>query len=159
MKTGLYIVSFCIFALVVMTCGCGKSDVEIQRLVQEKLNAEGISGITAIAKEGIVTLTGEVDSDAVKAKAENSAGSVDGVKSVVNNITLNAQPLSPSDQALKNKIEESWEKTGCEGAVVEVREGVATVSGTVPDAKYAQCIMVLSQSGAEQQVNNLRKAK
>jgi len=159
MKIGLYIVALFVSALAVMVVACGESDMDIQRAVQDKLNADGVTGVTATVKEGATTLTGTVDNEATKSRAETSAESVEGVKSVVNNITLNIQPLSASDQALKNKIEESWKQAGCDGATVEVRDGVATVSGTVPDAKYAQCIIVLSQSGAEQQVNNLKKAK
>lgn len=159
MKTALYILACYVFALTIVMCGCGQSDVDIQRAVQDKLNADGVTGVRATVKEGVATLTGVVDNEPTKERAENSAKSVDGVKSVVNNIALNTQPLSASDQALKSKIEENWRQTGCDGATVEVRDGVATISGTVPDAKYAQCIVVLSQSGVTDQVNNLRKAK
>ena len=38
--------------------------------------------------DGVVTLTGEVASDAAKAKAEEIAKATEGVKSVVNNLTV-----------------------------------------------------------------------
>ena len=161
MKIGLYIVGLCAVTLAVIISGCAKSDTGIQRDVRDKLQSDGISGVTATVDQGVVTLAGEVGSDAIRAKAEDSVRAIDGVKSVVNKITLKSQPLSASDQALKNKIEENWKTAGCDGAAVEVKDGVAMVSGTVPDAKYAQCLMVLSQSGVEQQqqINNLKKGK
>jgi hypothetical protein len=42
--------------------------------------------------EGVVTLTGAVDSDAIKSKVEQDAKSVEGVKSVVNNLTVKPPP-------------------------------------------------------------------
>ena len=149
-------------AVAVMAAACGKKDADIQKAVQDKLTADGVTGVTATVKDGVATLTGEVKDVTVKSKAETSAKSVDGVKSVTNNISLAALPVatpSASDQALKGKIEENWKKAGCTGATVDVKDGVATIGGTVPEAKYAQCIQVVNESGALKPVNNLQKGK
>jgi len=148
--------------LAVVAGACGKKDVDIQKSVQDKLTADGVTGVTATVKDGVATLTGEVKDITVKSKAETSAKSVDGVKSVTNEITLAPVPVSTpaaSDQALEGKINENWKKAGCTGATVSVKDGVATISGTVPAAKYAQCIQVVNESGALRPVNNLQKGK
>ena len=148
--------------LAVVAGACGKKDADIQKSVQDKLTADGVTGVTATVKDGVATLTGEVKDITVKSKAETSAKSVDGVKSVTNEITLAPVPVSTpaaSDQALEGKINENWKKAGCTGATVSVKDGVATISGTVPAAKYAQCIQVVNESGALRPVNNLQKGK
>ena len=60
---------------------------------------------------------------------------------------------------LKGKIEENFKKAGCTGATVEVKDGVATVRGAVPDAKYVECVKVVQESGALKPVNLLEKSK
>jgi osmotically-inducible protein OsmY len=162
MKIKFYAIAMLAFALATLAAGCGKKDEDIQKAVQDKLTADGVAGVTATVKDGVATLNGEVKDITVKSKAETSAKSVDGVKSVTNNITLAPLPVATpaaSDQALKGKIEENWKKAGCTGATVDVKDGVATISGTVPADKYAQCIQVVNESGAVKPVNNLQKGK
>jgi osmotically-inducible protein OsmY len=162
MNKKLSVLVFVALMLSIMAAACGKKDADIQKAVQDKLTADGVTGVTATVKDGVATLTGEVKDITFKSKAENSARSVDGVKSVDNKLTTAPLPVatpSASDQALKGKIEENWKKAGCDGATVDVKDGVATVSGTVPDAKYATCWQVVSESGALKPVNNLQKGK
>ena len=148
--------------LAVVAGACGKKDADIQKAVQDKLTADGVTGVTATVKDGVATLSGEVADITVKSKAENSAKGVDGVKSVTNNLTLKPVPVATpaaNDQALKGKIEENWKKAGCTGATGDVKDVVSTISGTVPAAKYAECIQVVNESGALKPVNNLQKGK
>jgi hyperosmotically inducible protein len=44
--------------------------------------------LEAVSKDGVVTLTGTVDTEGQKNKATKLAKKVKGVKSVVNNITI-----------------------------------------------------------------------
>lgn len=162
MNRKLSILVVFVLALSVLAAACGKKDADIQKAVQDKLTVDGVSGVTATVKDGVATLTGEVKDITVKSKAETSAKSVDGVKSVTNDIKLAPLPVATpaaGDQALKGKIEENWKKAGCDGATVEVKDGVATIGGTVPAAKYAECIQVVNESGAVKPVNNLQKGK
>jgi osmotically-inducible protein OsmY len=46
------------------------------------------TGITVEVKDGVVTLTGKVESDKVRSKSEKLAKKVKGVKSVVNQLTV-----------------------------------------------------------------------
>ena len=148
--------------LAMITGACGKKDSDIQKAVQDKLAADNVSGVTATVKDGVATLTGEVADITVKTKAENSVKSVDGVKSVTNNLTLKplpvATPAAP-DPALTGKINENLKKAGCTGATAEVVNGKVTIKGTVPEAKYVECIQVVNQSGVTGIDNQLQKGK
>lgn len=147
-------------AAVVFMVACGKSDADVLKAVQAKLTADGVTGVTAAVKDGVATLTGEVADAAVKSKAEASAKAVEGVKSVVNSLTLKpipvATPAAP-DPALTAKITENLKKAGCTGASVAVVNGVVTVTGEVAGAKYAECIQVIQQAGITGIKNELKK--
>ena len=147
-------------AIALMAGACGKKDADIQKAVQDKLAADNVTGVTATVKDGVATLSGEVADITVKTKAENSAKTVDGVKSVTNNITLKPLPVATpamADQALKGTVEEGLKKAGCTGANVTVSNGTVTLTGTVPADKFAQCVMVANQAGATKVENQLVK--
>lgn len=146
---------------VIFMAACGKSDADLQKAVQDKLAADKVTGVTVAVKDGVATLTGEVADITVKNKAEASA-KVEGIKSVDNKLTLKPLPTPtppPADPALKGKIEENLKKAGCTGLTVDTAAGKVTVSGTVPDAKYAQCVQVVNESGALGFTNNIQKGK
>ncbi len=134
----------------------------MQKGVTEKLAAAGVTGVTVAVKDGVATLTGEVADAAAKKKAEDTARTVEGVKSVVNSTTLKpvpvATPAAP-DPALTGKITEDLKKAGCTGASVSVASGKVTVTGEVPNAKYAECVQVIMQSGITGIDNQLKKGK
>lgn len=147
-------------AAVLFMSACGKSDADLQKAVQDKLVADGVSGVTATVKDGVATLTGEVADITVKNKAEASAKTVEGIKSVANNTTTKplpvATPAAP-DPALTGKINENLKKAGCTGASASVVNGKVTVTGEVPNAKYAECVQTIMQSGVTGIDNQLKK--
>jgi len=85
-------------ALLVVACRTNESperqvdDAEITAQVKSKLAADiGLSSVTNISvnsTNGVVTLAGQVDSNAVKAKAEASAKSVPKVVRVIDNLQV-----------------------------------------------------------------------
>lgn len=147
-------------AAAMFLAACGKSDADLQKAVQDKLTADGVSGVTVAVNGGVATLTGEVADITVKNKAQASAGAVEGIKSVTNNLTTKplpvATPAAP-DPALTGKITENLKKAGCTGANVAVVNGKVTVTGEVPNAKYAECVQVIMQSGITGIDNQLKK--
>jgi hyperosmotically inducible protein len=147
-------------AVILFVAACGKSDADLTKAVNAKLAADGVTGVTATVNNGVATLTGEVADVTVKAKAALSAKSVDGVKSVTDNTTVKplpvATPAAP-DQALLGKITENLKKANCGTAVVTVNNGKVTVTGAVPDAKYAECIQIIQQAGITGIDNQLKK--
>jgi len=68
-----------------------KSNADLQKDVQEAIKWEPLlsaAEIGVIAKEGVITLTGQVDSYWKKTEAEEAARSVAGVKAVVEKIEI-----------------------------------------------------------------------
>ena len=154
---------FFVFAVTLLAAACGKSDADIQKAVAAKLASDNVSGVTAAVNSGAVTLTGEVADITVKNKAEASAKSVEGVKSV-DGSGLRLKPLptpapAPADPMLQGKVDESLKKAGCTGAVAKVEAGTVTLTGTGPEAKFAECIKVVNESGAGKLNNQLQKSK
>ncbi|MFN6963658.1 MAG: BON domain-containing protein [Pyrinomonadaceae bacterium] len=146
--------------MLLAAAACGKKDADIQKAVQDKLAAVGVTGVAATVKDGTATLTGEVADVTVKKKAEDAAKSVDGVKSVDSKLTTRPLPVATpaaNDQALTGKINEDLKKAGCDGATATVVGGRVTVAGAVPESKYVTCIQVINQSGITGIDNQLKK--
>ncbi len=147
---------------IVLLGACGKNDADVQKAVAAKLAADNVTGVTVAVKDGVATLTGEVADITVKNKAGASARGVEGVKSVNDTITLKALPTpvpAPADPMLKGKVEENLKKAGCTGATVTIAGGTVTLSGTVPEAKFAECVKIVNESGAGKLDNQLEKGK
>jgi major membrane immunogen (membrane-anchored lipoprotein) len=156
-----FLTFFCL-AAVLFLAACGKSDADLQKAVTDKLKADNVAGVTAAVKDGVATLTGEVADITVKNKAEASAKAVEGIKSVVNSLTLKPLPTpvpAPADPMLKGKVDEALKKAGCTGVTIESKDGKITASGTAPDAKYAECVQAIMQSGATGFDNKIVKGK
>lgn len=154
--------SVLMLALAVMASACGKSDADLATAVNDKLKADGVTGVTATVNGGVATLTGEVSDVTVKTKAETSAKSVEGIKSVTNNVTTKPLPTATpaaADPALTGKINEDLKKAGCTGANAAVVNGVVTVVGEVPAAKYRECVQIVQQSGITGIKNELKQGK
>lgn len=83
--------------LAVCLFACQPSDTNVQQAVNEKLTAT--PGVSAEVKEGVVTLNGEVPDDASKVAAEDAVKGVNGVKSVTNNIMVQAAVPPPPPPA------------------------------------------------------------
>ncbi len=146
--------------LLLGACG-GKSDAELQGEADKKLKAEQTtSGVTVEVTEGVATISGDVADDAAKAKAEELA-KVEGVKNVINNVNVNAPPPAPTasaaDPELKTKMEESLKKAGCATVSVDVKDGVATLTGKVKGDKFPECIMAAQEAKPLRVENKLEK--
>src|ERR1700733_15862501 len=70
-----------------------RTDQQISNDIQAKISAESAlngQNIQVAVANGIATLSGTANDDASRALAGNDAGNVDGVKTVVNNLTVQA---------------------------------------------------------------------
>lgn len=100
------IVSVFLLLVLGLSVGCNRarSDAQIASDVQQKIQADGNVAnkqVTVSSNNGVVTLTGTAGSEVERAAVANDAAMVDGVKTVVNNLTLQAQappPPLPVDQ-------------------------------------------------------------
>ncbi|MGB8261658.1 MAG: BON domain-containing protein, partial [Terracidiphilus sp.] len=89
--------------MLVLAAGCRKqvpvapTDQQITSDVQTKLGGEpALQGqqIDVAVANGVVTLSGTVRSDSVRALAGTESGSINGVKTVVNNLTVQPAPVA-----------------------------------------------------------------
>lgn len=137
-------IAFCLMVVAGGTaCKSGPEDSTVTATVKSKLAVDTTTKASTInvdTKEGVVTLTGTVDTAAAKAQAETIAKATDGVKSVTNNLavrpaTATTGPGMPSagdgnDTAIENAIAASLTKAGVTGVEVDVVNGVATLKGS-----------------------------
>ena len=130
-------------------------DAGITGKVKSKLALDTRTSALKVSVEtanGVVTLTGTVPAESEKTAATEVAKMTDGVKNVVNNIVIDTTSLGASnvgqktEEAMKDagatmgdagvlaKIKTKFVAEGIIGTNVDVKDGVATLNGTVEDA-------------------------
>lgn len=115
--------SLVVLACAALTAGCGRSDATIQEDVQTRLTTdaalEGVQ-ISATAKDGVVVLSGEADTQEQQERAVQVAREVEGVKDVMSEITV-------EDERVSTAVEEALAADSLLASVpvrAETREGV-----------------------------------
>lgn len=115
--------------------------------------------------EGIVTLFGVVPTQEAKKAAEAQASRVSGVRSVVNSLQVvpeSAQAaVAASDEDVKNAVESALgSREDMKHVSVEVKNGVARLTGTVPDSadRLQASLVVRAARGVRSVQNDLRVA-
>jgi len=115
-----------------------KSDLEIQKDVIEELKWEpflNASEIGVAVKNGVVTLSGTLDSFAKKLAAEKAAKRITGVKAVAEDIVVKYNGTGvKSDTELAEAVINAlkWDSTVKEDQVkVKVENGIVTLEGKV----------------------------
>ena len=74
--------------------------------------------------------------------------------------TATPSPVTASeDTAIKNKTEAALTKAGVTGVTVEVKDGVVTLKGDVPKAKWQDAMKAANESGAKRVMNQLNDKK
>lgn len=91
-----------------LLAGCSRkverTDAQVASDVQNKIYSDpGIQSreITVQAASGIVTLSGQVNSEVERTAAANDAGAIDGVKTVINNLQVQQAQATPPAPAQK----------------------------------------------------------
>lgn len=145
-------------------CNRGPNDETLTQLVKAKISAEpalATQTVNVSAKDGVVTLTGNVNTEPNKAKAEELAKSVDGVKSVTNSLMVrppivNATPppVSP-DMQLKTSVMAGLTKYGITTVSAEVLNGEVTLTGDIPRAKLQDAMKAANESHPKKVVNKM----
>ncbi len=138
-------------------CKGGPSDADIQKAIDEKAKTSAdMSGVRASVDKGVVTLTGECKDDASKASCESAVKGMEGVKSVVNNITVAAPvvvtpPPAPvitaEDSAITAGVKDALKDF--QGAIATVKDGVITVTGKVKKGAKAKIMQAVSKLKAK----------
>lgn len=134
---------------VVISCKSGPTDEKIQQDISSTLSG----GVMASVKDGIVTLSGTCPDESCKNTSETSAKNVAGVKSVVNNIQVNAPPppepvVITSSDSLQTSVDALVKSYKTVQAKVD--NGVVTLTGEI---KRSQLTTLM------QSVNELKPKK
>lgn len=133
-------------AVVMPSCKSKVADSDVKAKVENAVAAT--PGITVDVNDGVVTLSGTATSEADKANAEAAVKALDdksGVKSVVNNITVQAPTAAPVintvDSDLTTKVVDATKDYPTVQATVA--NGVITVTGELEQAKVQNLKMAL----------------
>lgn len=113
----------------VPACKGKNRDADIQTAINSKTQSDpNLAGVSATVVEGTVTLTGTCADEPCRQNAEKSIKDIDGVKKVVNNITVAPVTVSP-DAQLQTAVQEVASRY--EGVQASVSNGVVTLRGQV----------------------------
>ncbi|HEX3821887.1 MAG TPA: BON domain-containing protein [Candidatus Sulfotelmatobacter sp.] len=91
---------FLLVVALILSVGCTKKadDAKVTAEIQSKFSQDSALGAKQLSVEadnGIVTLSGTVDNDAQREAAGKQAASVNGVKTVINNLQMAGAPSAP----------------------------------------------------------------
>lgn len=139
MKTSKILMSLSL-ATMLFFAACKPKDADIQKAVQAKEAA----GIIVAVDKGVVTLTGEVDDEAIKATATAVAKAEKGVSSVVNNITVKtvAPVVVSEDATLIKSVADATKDFPT--VKTEVKDGVVTLTGEIKKASLITLMQHIS---------------
>jgi hyperosmotically inducible periplasmic protein len=126
------------------SCKQKTTDADLKTAVDNAIAANStLSGTYTDVKDGVVTLTGEVKDDAAKTSAETAARGINGVKSVVNNLTVAPPPVEITpDDPLKASVENAIKPYP--GVKATIQNGVVTLSGEIKKADLKKMMMALN---------------
>jgi len=141
-----------------------KTNEDLQRDVQDAIKWEPslhAAEIGVAVKDGIVTLSGTVDSFSKKSQAEDAAKNVSGVQAVVEKIEVkfaNWGKIEDSEIAneIVNAFKSNWEIPN-DKIKIKVEDGWVTLSGELPwnYQKEAAQRIVNTQAGVKALTNSL----
>lgn len=132
--------------LFMISCKSKPKDADIQAAITTALQSS--PGVSADVKDGVVTLSGSVASQADKDAAEAAVKLNQGVKSVVNNVTVAPPPPPPpapvevtADDALKTAV--AGIVKDFPGIQADVKEGVIIITGEQKADRWKKLKMAL----------------
>jgi hyperosmotically inducible periplasmic protein len=130
------------FSFQLQSCKEKNRDGEIQTAFTNKTNTDpNLAGVSATVTDGTVTLTGTCANEACRTNAEKSVKDIDGVKKVVNNITIAEVVISPDDQ-LRSGVNTVISKY--DNVQASVADGIITLRGQIERDKLQQLMMDLN---------------
>jgi osmotically-inducible protein OsmY len=147
------------------------TDSTITAAVKSNLAAPNESGpinVNVDTRGGVVTLTGAVETQAEKERAEQVAGNTEGVTRVINNITVETEGgyegegagMSASDLEILSKIKTRYVAEGVIGAKVGVQDRVVTLKGAVDDVQTrSRAEYIARATSGVKEVNNQLKVR
>lgn len=145
---------------------CKPKDADIKAAVEKAFNADPMMTNTTVdVKDGVVTIGGECKDDACKVHCEETAKSVKGVKSVVNNCTVPVVVVPPPPASLETTIDATkmqQVKDGLKdipGVSVEFVGDKAVLKGEVTKANRMKIMQILASAKVLSDVSALTDTK
>lgn len=157
MKKALFQLSAALFfsaSLGFTACKSGPKDSDIQDKFNAKMTENPqLRTVTATVKEGVITLTGPCPDEECRTSAEQAAREIEGVKNVVNNISVSqtAPVVVADDATLQKAVEEIVDDY--DDVEAQVQNGEVTLRGSVERTKLQQLMMDLNAANAKK-INN-----
>jgi len=90
-------------------------------------------------------------------KKDDNANNTNTAYNTNTHANTNVAVPASEDTAIKNKTEANLSKAGVTGVTVEVKEGVVTLKGDVPEAKFQDAVKAANEAGAKRVMNQLNK--
>ncbi|HSE48510.1 MAG TPA: BON domain-containing protein [Terriglobales bacterium] len=93
-KAGLWLLALALVVALAAGCSKSKSDAQLASEVQQKIQSDfavANKQLGVNVANGVVTLSGSVNNEMERAAAANDAAQVEGVRTVVNNLTVSDQ--------------------------------------------------------------------
>lgn len=146
----------CVISLGFTLQSCKPDDTKLQKEVAAVITSVD-SKISSTVKDGIATLSGTVDSEEVKMKAEEVIKSVKGIKSVINNIEVKKveAPIINPDQVIISTITDKLKTENLSGVNVEVVDGEVILTGDVKRADLTKIMQIANESSPKKVTNKL----
>ena len=116
-KTSLTFVAIILVLSLAAACSKGASDAQISSDVQNKIASDAAvqnKQVNVASANGVVTLSGNVGTDAERTAIANDAAAVPGVKTVINNLQVQPQSAQamPSEQPAATPVEPPRRESG-----------------------------------------------
>jgi hyperosmotically inducible protein len=153
------VVSLMVLVMVtIFACKQGPSDENLQKELAGAFSSS-FPGVTAIVKEGVVTLTGNCADESCKTASETTARNIKGVKNVVNNISVNPPPPPPPpiEVTAHDPLQSSLNSLLASYKTVDasVENGVVTLTGHIKRSQLAILIQSVHELKPKKVVNKL----
>ncbi len=132
---------------------CSSTDQKIRNEVKNVVT-DDYSDISSSVKNGVVTLSGTVETQQERAAAETAARSVRNVKSVVNNIQVNNTAYN-MDNTMESTLSTRLNNAGYRDVKVDVREGEVVLSGDLDRNDLNRVMQIANESNPRRVVNNM----
>ncbi len=152
-------------ALVISLAGCERrsaGDTTTNTAVKNKLVADPTTSAAKIdvdTSNGVVTLSGKVPTAAERSEAERIARNTQGVRQVVNNISVEGGEKgaegTSSDTVILGSIKSKYLANGIIGTNVDVNNGEVTITGEVDNPQEkARAEEIARQTSGVKSVKN-----
>lgn len=152
----LIFVCACILMTGLMFNSCGPDDATLQGKAKAAM-VINYSGVNPNVRNAVATLSGIVESEEDKAGAEKLIAEIDGIKSVVNEITVQAPPAVPTpDESLKAAVSVALADAGFKDVGIEVKDEEVTLTGTVKKADQTKILDIMKGIKTNKVINQMK---